>query len=552
MYRPPHQPSDSTKNAVAFLIILFIVMVTWQWLFPAPPSSSNSLPHTQTISKQYNDNQRKNLPANTTANSTFTNSRTLKIKTDCYDILLDEATGDITQLTLKKHHSDQQKKETVTLMNPKINYRAQSRLIFADNGQFLLEKIPFVSSKDRYTLAPDQDSLTVVLHKQSNDLQIQKILTFKKGSYLIEMKYIVLNRSQSPLHLVALYRLLHNGTPEPSHFLNKFYTGPVLYTQNKFSKIPFNDIANEKTNVPSIVHNGWLGISQHYFASVFLLNPTGHPSVCKPGPCQLYVDNNRADKLYQVGFTVMLPTIGTGQSQQWSVDLFSGPEEYQALVAADPKLPLIKDYGIWHVFANPLFLMLKYIYQLIGNWGWSIIILVFLLRLILFPLNSASFKSMAKMRKMAPKMQSIKESYGKDRIKMQQEMMTLYKKEKINPLGGCLPMLLQIPIFLGLYWVLFNSVELRGAPWLGWVTDLSQKDPYFVLPLLLAMTMFLQSHLNPPTGDPTQARLMKIMPIAFSVMFFFMPSGLVLYWLVNNILTIAQQWLITRSIEKQK
>lgn len=551
MYRPPHQPYDSTKNAVAFLAILFIVMFVWQWLFPEPSSSSNSLPHTQIVSKQYNDNQHKNLPANTIANSTFTHSRTLKIETDRYIILLDEATGDITQLTLKKYHSDQQKKETVTLMNPKINYRAQSRLILADNGQFLLEKIPFVSNKDHYTLASDQDSLVVVLHKQSDDLQIQKILTFKKGSYLIEMRYIILNRSQSPLHLIALYRLLHNGTPESSYFFNKFYTGPVLYTQNKFSKIPFNDIANEKTNVPSIVHNGWLGISQHYFASVFLLNPVGHSSICKPSPCQLYVDNNRADRLYQVGFTVMLPIIGAGQSQQWSVNLFSGPEEYQDLVAVDPKLPLIKDYGIWHVFANPLFLMLKYIHQLIDNWGWSIIILVFLLRLILFPLNSASFKSMAKMRKMAPKMQSIKENYGKDRIKMQQEIMALYKKEKINPLGGCLPMLLQIPIFLGLYWVLFNSVELRGAPWLGWVTDLSQKDPYFVLPFLLAMTMFLQSHLNPPTGDPAQARLMKIMPIAFSVMFFFMPSGLVLYWLVNNILTITQQWLITRSIEKQ-
>lgn len=551
MYRPPHQPYDSTKNAVAFLAILFIVMFVWQWLFPEPSSSSNSLPHTQIVSKQYNDNQHKNLPANTIANSTFTHSRTLKIETDRYIILLDEATGDITQLTLKKYHSDQQKKETVTLMNPKINYRAQSRLILADNGQFLLEKIPFVSNKDHYTLASDQDSLVVVLHKQSDDLQIQKILTFKKGSYLIEMRYIVLNRSQSPLHLIALYRLLHNGTPEPSYFFNKFYTGPVLYTQNKFSKIPFNDIANEKTSVPSIVHNGWLGISQHYFASVFLLNPVGHSSICKPSPCQLYVDNNRADRLYQVGFTVMLPIIGAGQSQQWSVNLFSGPEEYQDLVTVDPKLPLIKDYGIWHVFANPLFLMLKYIHQLIDNWGWSIIILVFLLRLILFPLNSASFKSMAKMRKMAPKMQSIKENYGKDRIKMQQEIMALYKKEKINPLGGCLPMLLQIPIFLGLYWVLFNSVELRGAPWLGWVTDLSQKDPYFVLPFLLAMTMFLQSHLNPPTGDPAQARLMKIMPIAFSVMFFFMPSGLVLYWLVNNILTITQQWLITRSIEKQ-
>ena len=425
MYRPPHQPYDSTKNAVAFLAILFIVMFVWQWLFPEPSSSSNSLPHTQIVSKQYNDNQHKNLPANTIANSTFTHSRTLKIETDRYIILLDEATGDITQLTLKKYHSDQQKKETVTLMNPKINYRAQSRLILADNGQFLLEKIPFVSNKDHYTLASDQDSLVVVLHKQSDDLQIQKILTFKKGSYLIEMRYIILNRSQSPLHLIALYRLLHNGTPESSYFFNKFYTGPVLYTQNKFSKIPFNDIANEKTSVPSIVHNGWLGISQHYFASVFLLNPVGHSSICKPSPCQLYVDNNRADRLYQVGFTVMLPIIGAGQSQQWSVNLFSGPEEYQDLVAVDPKLPLIKDYGIWHVFANPLFLMLKYIHQLIDNWGWSIIILVFLLRLILFPLNSASFKSMAKMRKMAPKMQSIKENYGKDRIKMQQEIMAL-------------------------------------------------------------------------------------------------------------------------------
>ena len=245
-----------------------------------------------------------------------------------------------------------------------------------------------------------------------------------------------------------------------------------------------------------------------------------------------------------------LPDLAAGQTRAVPMTLFAGPAEYNRIMPLADNLELSKDFGKLHIFASPLFKLLNWIHGYVGNWGWAIILLTILVKAILFPLTNASYKSMAKMRAVAPRLTALKAEYGDDRMKMQQEMMALYKKEKINPLGGCLPMLLQIPVFLGLYWALFNSVELRQAPWMGWIQDLARPDPWFILPVLMAVTMWLQTHLNPPPADPMQAKMMKIMPLMFSVMFFFFPAGLVLYYVVNNVLSIAQQWFINKKIEK--
>ena len=247
-----------------------------------------------------------------------------------------------------------------------------------------------------------------------------------------------------------------------------------------------------------------------------------------------------------------VPAIAADAQLSFPVALYAGPQEYATITQVADNLQLIKDYGKVHLFAAPLFWLLNKLHEFVGNWGWAIILLTIIVKAVFYPLTAASYRSMAKMRAVAPRLQQLKEQYGDDRMKMQQEMMAMYKKEKINPLGGCLPMLIQIPVFIGLYWALFSSVELRQAPWIGWITDLGRKDPYYILPILMAITMFIQTHLNPPPTDPMQAKMMKIMPVVFSVMFFFFPAGLVLYWLSNNILTIAQQWYVNKTIEKQQ
>ncbi|MFH4354033.1 MAG: membrane protein insertase YidC [Neisseriaceae bacterium] len=551
MHPDPNRNQDYIKNTFLFLTLTMLLITAWNWLYPSHPAQKAAttqptglLQPNSTVS--FPSEEDKDTVAKANA------SRVISVTTDNYIAKIDEATGDITELELRKPQSAGNQPSKMKLFQSERHYLAQSRLINANN-QFLLPAIPFKATTTHYELTPNQKELTVILTKEGNGISLQKQITFKKGSYIIELGYSISNENSEPLRVTALYRLLHDGTAEPAKFLNKFYTGPVLYTQqHKFSKLAFTDIAQNKVSPPANTNTGWLGIIQHYFATVFLLNPKGAQAVCGQMPCQLFFDQRSSDHNYEVAFTTTLPTLAAHNTKSLTVSLFAGPQEYKTLAAIDEKLPLVKDYGIWHIFANPLFLTLQFIHGIVKNWGWAIILLVLLLKLILFPLSNASTKSMAKMRKLAPKMQALKERYADDKLKLQQETMELYKKEKINPLGGCLPMLVQFPIFLGLYWALFNSVELMGAPWIGWITDLSKPDPYYLLPVLMMITMFLQSFLNPPPADPTQAKMMKILPLLFSVMFFFFPSGLVLYWLVNGLLTLLQQWFINRSIAKQE
>ncbi|HRL02843.1 MAG TPA: membrane protein insertase YidC, partial [Vitreoscilla sp.] len=326
--------------------------------------------------------------------------------------------------------------------------------------------------------------------------------------------------------------------------------------EGKYQKVDFKSLDEDFQNGKDTAdyqrktESGWVGMIQHYFVTSWILNKKDAASVCgKAENCTMDV-KKRSDGLYSAGVRVTLPDLATGQTTAVPMTLFAGPAEYNRIMPLADNLELSKDFGKLHIFASPLFKLLNWIHGYVGNWGWAIILLTIIVKAVLFPLTNASYKSMAKMRAVAPRLNALKAEYGDDRMKMQQEMMALYKKEKINPLGGCLPMLLQIPVFLGLYWALFNSVELRQAPWMGWIQDLARPDPWFILPVLMAATMWLQTHLNPPPADPMQAKMMKIMPLMFSVMFFFFPAGLVLYYVVNNVLSIAQQWFINKKIEK--
>jgi YidC/Oxa1 family membrane protein insertase len=311
------------------------------------------------------------------------------------------------------------------------------------------------------------------------------------------------------------------------------FTGAAIYTdQEKFKKVEFKDFG-AKSKHPDKADNGWVALVQHYFFSAWL--PANGE--------REYFTRQLGNDLHAAG--VIVPFAGAALS----VPLYAGPQEQDKLEQIAPGLELVVDYGWLTFIAAPMFWVLEWIYKLVGNWGWAIILLTVLIKAIFFPLSAASYKSMAKMRVLTPKLMKLKETYADDRARMNQEMMELYKREKVNPLGGCLPILVQIPVFIALYWVLLGTVEMRGAPWLGWIADLSAKDPYYVLPLIMGVTMFVQTKLNPAPPDPMQAKLMLWMPVIFTGMFLFFPAGLVLYWTVNNALSIAQQWQCNRLVE---
>jgi YidC/Oxa1 family membrane protein insertase len=322
------------------------------------------------------------------------------------------------------------------------------------------------------------------------------------------------------------------------------YTGPVYYTAERaFHKIDYSDIEKGKADLPKEARDGWIGMMQHYFVSAWL------PADKAP---REYYARKLPDGLYAAGAIVATPQAAPGEMASVSVRLYSGPEEQNRLKKAAPGLDLVVDYGWLAIIAWPLFAVLEFFHKWSGNWGVAIILLTISIKLVFFPLSAASYKSMAKMKLVTPRLTKIREMYGNDRAKMNQAMMELYKTEKINPLGGCFPILVQIPVFIALYWVLLAAIELRHAPFILWIKDLSAQDPFYVLPVLMAASMILQTRMNPVPPDPVQAKVMQFMPYVFSVFFFFFPAGLVLYWLVNNILSIAQQWQIQRMFDRDK
>ena len=390
------------------------------------------------------------------------------------------------------------------------------------------------------------NDVQLVLESESGGVKLTKTFVFHKGSYVIDVRHDVANVGTAPVAPQLYLQLLHDGNkPEGDSYFNSSFTGPTLYTPEDhyqkldFAKIEKNGHAEHSTKAT----NGWIAISQHFFVSAFVPQPNTAREIYTKK-----VDTNR----YAIGTVSGLGTMAPGAVVSTTAQLYSGPQDESLLEKVSPELDRVKDYGFLTIIAKPIFWVINQIHNILGNWGWTIIAFTILIKLLFFPLSAAGYKSMAKVKLVTPKMQAIRERYKSDPAKMNQATMELYKTEKINPLGGCLPILVQMPVFIALYWVLQASVEFRGAPWIGWIQDLSQHDPYCILPVLYAISMYITTKLNPAPADPMQAKMMLFMPLAFSVMFFFFPSGLVLYWVVNNILSIGQQWVITKKFATAK
>ncbi|MDP2640170.1 MAG: membrane protein insertase YidC, partial [Betaproteobacteria bacterium] len=419
------------------------------------------------------------------------------------------------------------------------HYAAQSGLI----GPGLPTHKTLYSAEAReYALSLGEDRLQVRLEAPGPDgVKTAKILTFHRASYVIDIVHELVNGSAAPLAAHAYFQFLRDGAPPAGDpRMVSTYTGAAIYTeQEKFEKLSFSDLDKGKASFPKTADNGWIALLQHYFVSAWLP---------KEGSPREYYAKPLADNLYSVGVILPVAAIAPHASGGVSLSLYAGPQEQDALKDIAPGLNLTVDYGWLTVVAAPLFWLLQFLHKWVGNWGVAIILLTVIIKAVFFPLSAASYKSMAKMKLVTPRMTKLREQFGNDRARLNQAMMELYKTEKINPLGGCLPIVVQIPVFISLYWVLLASVELRYAPFYLWIHDLSAQDPYYVLPLLMMGSMVIQTKLNPVPPDPVQAKVMMIMPFAFGVMFFFFPAGLVLYWLVNNILSIAQQWQISRMI----
>jgi len=468
---------------------------------------------------------------------------TIRVETDLYVAEITTHGGDLRRLQFKKHRDTLDKSKDFVLfeMSPERTYVAQSGLI--GNGLPNHRSLYSASGND-HQLADGQDSLELRLTATAADgVQAAKVYRFHRGSYLIDVGFEVANKSAATIQPFAYFQLARDGTPPAggSAMLPTF-TGVAVYTEKeKFQKLTFEDVAKAKTPYPKNSNDGWIAIIQHYFFSAWLP---------KNGTPREFYTRKLDENLYSAGVIVSAGTIDAGASATVVVPLYAGPEEPEKLAKIAPGLELTIDYGWLTVIAVPLFWVLSWLHQWVGNWGIAIILLTVIIKLLFYPLSAASYRSMAKMRVLAPKLQRLKDQYGDDRQRLQQAMMELYKTEKINPLGGCMPIVVQIPVFIALYWVLLASVELRHAPFILWIDDLAAADPWFILPILMAATMWIQTMLNPEPPDPVQAKVMKIMPIVFSVFFFFFPSGLVLYWLVNNVLSIAQQWQITRAMER--
>ncbi len=488
-------------------------------------------------------------------------AETVRLRNDVLAIDIETLGAQLRRAELLRYRDTTKGTGNVLLFDSRANstYLAQSGLIGAPEGvSFPTHRSPMqaVDAGLPAELGATGDAAAVRLVGESGGLRLERTFKLARGSYVVEVSDRIINtgaQSVSPVLYLQLTRDA-NRPPGDSDFYST-YAGPVIYTdKEKFQKVDFSDIEKGKAKHATQSSDGWLGIIQHYFVAAWL--PADKLA-------REYYTRKVATNLYSVGAKMPLGELAPGASNTTTTRLLVGPQDQRMLETIAPGLDLSVDYGFLTVIAKPIFWLLEKLHAMVGNWGWAIVLLTIVIKTLFYPLQAAAYRSMARMKAVTPRLMALRERYGDDRVRLNQAMMELYKTEKINPLGGCLPIVVQIPVFIALYWVLLSSVEMRDAPWLGWIQDLAAPDTLFgtipglnmpigLLPILMAVTMFIQTKLNPTPPDPIQAKLMMFMPLIFSVMFFFFPSGLVLYWLVNNIYSIIQQWLITRSIEGAK
>ncbi|MFT3848498.1 MAG: membrane protein insertase YidC [Propionivibrio sp.] len=476
----------------------------------------------------------------------------IKIKTDLFVADVSTQGGTIVGLELNNYKASEDKARNFSLFDTKHQYAAQSGLI----GEGLPNhKTVFNAAPGNRELASDAKSVELRLEAPVvNGVKVTKVYTFNRGSYLINVTDEIDNGGQKEVSAHAYYQLQRDTTaPAGESRMVSTYTGPAIYTQqDHYQKINFKDIEQGKEKFNHKADNGWMAMVQHYFVSAWI------PQEKVEREFYVRKIDGLGNPAVSAGVIVPVAAVAPGTKAVNSVSLYAGPQ-IQSILAhlAKPvsdgglgaeNLPKVVDYGLLTIVAEPIFWCLQAIHKLVGNWGWAIVLLTVGIKAIFFPLSAASYKSMAKMKAIAPRMTALRERCGDDKQKLNMEMMNLYKTEKINPLGGCLPIAVQIPVFIALYWALLGAVEMRDAPWILWIHDLSSQDPYYVLPIIMIATMLIQTKLNPTPPDPIQAKMMMLMPFIFGGMFLFFPSGLVLYWVVNNVLSIAQQWQITRML----
>jgi len=484
------------------------------------------------------------VPAGAPALAASTSRERVVVNTDVLSLTFDSEGGTLVHSAFVKYQDAAQKDQGFVLLDESTNrvYLAQSGLISGGAGGAVgalpTHKTPMAVVPGDRTLKEGQDELQVKFESADvGGVKLVKTYTLKRGAYDVAVRHEIVNTGTAAITPQLYMQLVRDGNKPPgeSSFYSTF-TGPAIYTEaKKYQKVEFKDIENNKVDVEKQSSNGYVAMVQHYFAAAWILGDG-----IKRDLFFRKVDNN----LYAVGMITPLDPIAAGSTKAIDAKFFVGPQEEKTLEAISPGLELVKDYGWLTILAKPLYWLLDKLHGFIHNWGWSIVALVLLLKIAFYWLNAKAYASMAKMKAINPKIMEMRERLKDKPQEMQQAMMKIYREEKVNPMGGCFPIMVQIPVFIAFYWVLLSSVEMRNAPWVGWIHDLSAPDPFFILPIVMTLTTMLQTALNPAPPDPMQAKLMWFMPLIFSVMFFFFPAGLVLYWITNNILSITQQWVI--------
>ena len=509
---------------------------------PATPQTPATPPSAADLPKQAGLPQPQQGPSISVTN--LTTGEKHSIKNDVLELEISTTGASVINAKLLKQLGIDKKPITLLQITPQNQYFVRSGLISATSNDLPNHTATFVLSKNGR--AENKNLISFVSEK--GGVRLEKTYFLSDGSYVVEVEHRITQIStQGAANPLVLYsELVRDGTAVSDSEFYSTFTGPALYTdKEKFTKIDFSDIEKNKANIPRQIpagEPGWVAMVQHYFASAWLPSDKTVRDV--------YVGKVEQN-LYRIGLQTPLNNLAAGASHIEKKRLFIGPQEETLLEKIAPGFDLIKDYGYLTVIAKPIFWLLEQIHSYVANWGWAIVILTLLIKLLFFPLSAASYKSMARMKEVQPRLMTLREQLKGDPQKLNRAMMDLYKQEKINPLGGCLPVVVQIPVFIALYWVLLSSVEMRNAPWILWINDLSVPDPFYILPVIMAVSMYVQVKLNPTPPDPLQAKIMMWMPIVFSVMFFFFPAGLVLYWVVNNILSIAQQWQINQMFAKR-
>jgi len=477
------------------------------------------------------------------------NSEKFVLQNDVLVLEISAVGANVIDAKLLKALTAEQKPVELFQYTPTHKYFARSGLIALGNAD-----LPNHTSNFKLLQSGKDGSGRpfITLASERNGVKLEKTFILNPGSYVVDVGHRVTQANANASPLVLYTEIVRDASQEQKigpfdgAFSASTFTGPAVYTdKQKFNKLEFSEIDKNKITIPTQVPAGdpaWIAMVQHYFASAWIPGDKFARDIYAGK-----IDNG----LYRIGIQTPLGDVAAGATVVEKARLFVGPQEESVLETIAPGFELLKDYGYLTILAKPIFWLLEKIHGYVGNWGWAIILLTILIKLVFFPLSAASYKSMARMKEVQPRLMAMKEQYKGEPQKLNQAMMEMYRKEKINPLGGCLPVVIQIPVFISLYWVLLSSVEMRGAPWVLWIHDLSIPDPYYILPLIMAASMFVQTKLNPTPPDPIQAKVMMYMPIVFSVMFFFFPAGLVLYWVVNNLLSIAQQWQINQMFGKK-